>query len=226
MLHHHPPTAHRPAAGARRSGPGWWSRPGRGARRRQCPATVDVRSTLKVRSAPSLAAKVVGSVRDSQKVTVSCVMTGQNVRGSVRTTNLWDKLGTGRYIPHAYVRAARTDPALRRPAAPSQAVPVKAKTASRHGHLQGRHGQQRRRQGQPARRRRPPPRRSSGRCQRRQGADLVCGVVGTLVNGTVRSTTQWNRLSDRHLHLARVRRHADPAPVPGRRDHRRSPRRR
>ena len=51
-------------------------------------ATVDVNSTLKVRSAPSLTAKVVGTLRDGQKIAVSCSVNGQSIRGKVRTTVL------------------------------------------------------------------------------------------------------------------------------------------
>src|SRR4051794_28161239 len=71
-------------------------------------ATVQVNSTLKVRSAPSLAARLAGSLTNRQHITVQCAVTGTNVRGSLRTTTLWDRLSTGHYISHAYVRTARS----------------------------------------------------------------------------------------------------------------------
>ena len=55
-------------------------------------ATVKVGKTLKVRSGPSLTAKVVGTVRNKQKITVSCFVTGQKVKGSVRTTTSWRRV--------------------------------------------------------------------------------------------------------------------------------------
>ncbi|MEU4222075.1 SH3 domain-containing protein [Actinoplanes sp. NPDC026623] len=71
-----------------------------------------VAESLKVRSAPSQSAKIVGSVRNNQQVTVACVITGQLVKGTVRTTTAWDRIGTGRYVSHAYVKPSGQDPAL------------------------------------------------------------------------------------------------------------------
>src|SRR5690349_19074651 len=73
-------------------------------------ATVKVGSTLKTRSGPSLAAKVMGSLRNGQQVTAICRVTGPSVRGSVRTTTQWDRLGDGSYVTHAYVSMSRTLP--------------------------------------------------------------------------------------------------------------------
>ena len=162
------------------------------------PATVDVRSTLVVRSAPSLAAEVVGSVRDNQKVTVLCSVTGTNVRGSVRTTNVWDRLSTGGYITDAYVRAGKPVPKCSATAVKVKAVAVKAKPAAKPAaKVTYKAGTVRSADGKVNIRTAPsttaPVRRTVLTGAKVQG---VCGVVGTLVNGTVRSTTQWNRLSD------------------------------
>ena len=161
-------------------------------------ATVSVAGTLKVRSAPSLAAKVVGSLRNNQKVTVACTVTGTNVRSSARTTKVWDRLGTGGYISHAYLRTTKSVP--RCPTGSPQAEPVKVRTSTKTStkstpkYIIG------------------TVRSGDGRVNVRAAASttadrigsvgngekisLVCGVGGDFVNGTVRSTTQWNRLSN------------------------------
>jgi flagellar protein FlgJ len=161
-------------------------------------ATVSVGSTLKVRSAPSLAAKVVGSTRDGQKVTIVCTVTGTNVRGSVRTTKVWDRLGTGRYISHAYVRGSRTAAKCTTPSPQAETVKPKPKPkpATRVtpkyivGTVKSADG-------------RVNVRAAASAAGKRVGSlangdqvNLVCGVVGDLVEGTVRSTTQWNRLAN------------------------------
>jgi flagellar protein FlgJ len=152
-------------------------------------ATVQVGSTLKVRSAPSLSARIVGTVRNRQRITVQCVVAGTSVRGSVRTTNLWDRLSSGRYISHAYVKASRS--IARCSTAPSpQAVPVKTKTATvayKVGTVRSTDGK--------VNLRTAPSTSGVVRGSLASGTkvNLVCGVVGSLVNGTVRSTTQWDR---------------------------------
>nr|WP_296074337.1 sporangiospore maturation cell wall hydrolase GsmA [uncultured Actinoplanes sp.] len=157
------------------------------------PITVEVRSTLKVRSAPSLAAEVVGSLRGGQRVTAVCAVTGQRVRGSVRTTTQWDRLSTGGYVTHSYVsggagipRCATTSPQ----AAAVKAKPAVTRTAVKVGTVRSADGKVNIRTG--------PSTSSPVKRTVLTGAKVsgVCGVVGTLVTGTVRSTTQWNRLSD------------------------------
>ncbi len=152
-------------------------------------ATIHVGSTLKVRSGPSLSAKVVGTVRNKQKVTVACFVTGQKVKGELRTTTSWDRLSTGHYVSHGYVRAARS---LSRCAVSSRtAVPSKTKTSSTARYVVG------------------TVKSGDGNVNLRSGAattesvtgtvasgtkiDLTCAVTGQHVNGTVRSTNQWDR---------------------------------
>ena len=152
-------------------------------------ATIKVGSTLKVRSGPSLSAKIVGTVRNKQKVTVACYVTGQKVKGSLRTSTSWDRLSTGHYVSHGYVRVART---LSRCAVSSPtAVPGKTKTPSTARYVVG------------------TVKSTEGAVNLRSGAattesvtgtvasgtkiDLTCRVAGQPVNGTVRSTNQWDR---------------------------------
>ncbi|MGK5681936.1 sporangiospore maturation cell wall hydrolase GsmA [Actinoplanes sp. URMC 104] len=162
------------------------------------PATIDVRGTLKVRSAPSLAAKVLGSLRDDQKVSALCAVTGQSVRGSVRTTTQWDKLSTGGFVTHAYVRsgtvqrcATSSPQAEAVKAKPVASKPTAAKpTAAKAGTVRSADGKVNIRTG--------PSTTAPVKRVVTSGAVVqgVCYVQGTLVAGTVRATTQWNRLSD------------------------------
>ncbi|WP_250037917.1 sporangiospore maturation cell wall hydrolase GsmA [Paractinoplanes maris] len=155
-------------------------------------ATIDVRTTLKVRSGPSLAAQVLGSVRDNQKVSAVCAVTGQSVRGSVRTTTQWDKLSTGGYVTHAYVRSG----AIKRCATTSpQAEAVKAKpapaaTTYKVGTVRSADGKVNIRSGPSTT---APVRRVVASGVKVNG---LCYVPGAMVNGTIRSTTQWNKLTD------------------------------
>ena len=158
-------------------------------------ATVDVRSSLKVRSAPTLAAAVVGSLRDGQRITAVCSVTGQSVRGSVRTSTQWDRLATGGYVTHAYVRSgtvarcATTSPQASTVKAKPKPKPVRT-TAYKVGTVKSADGK--------VNIRTAPSTSAPVKRTVLDGAQVqgVCGVVGTLVTGTVRSTTQWNRLAD------------------------------
>jgi flagellar protein FlgJ len=152
-------------------------------------ATVQVGSTLKIRSAPSLSARVVGTVRNRQGVTVRCSVIGTTVRGRVRTTNVWDRLSAGRYISQAYLRTSRPVPRCA-PASP-EAVPVKTKPASS---VAAKVGTVRSIDGN-VNLRTAPSTSAVVRSTMANGAKvkLVCGVVGDYVAGTVRATTQWDR---------------------------------
>jgi flagellar protein FlgJ len=156
-------------------------------------ATVSVGSTLLVRSAPSLAAKAVGALHGRQQVTVVCTVTGTKVRGSVRTTNLWDRLGTGRYISHAYVSSSRAIPSCAVASPEAETVKAKpgkvAKPAYIVGTVQSTDGRVNIRAGASTTAKR------IGSVGNGEKVNLVCGVVGDLVEGTVRATTQWNRLA-------------------------------
>lgn len=157
-------------------------------------ATVKVGSTLKTRSAPSLSSRITGTLRNGQRVTAVCRVTGQSIRGSVRTTNQWDRLSNNSYVTHAYVIIGKSLPlcATKSP----QAAPVKAKprpaapVTYKLGTVRSADGAVNIRTG-------PgtgyPVKRSVTTGATVQG---VCGVVGSMVDGTVRSTTQWNRLTD------------------------------
>jgi flagellar protein FlgJ len=156
--------------------------------------TVKVSSTLMTRSGPSLASRVTGSLRNGQHVTAVCRVAGQTVRGSIRTTGQWDRLSTDSYVTHAYLQISRTLPLCA--TTTPQAAPVGAKPAPA-AEVTDKIGTVRSADGAVNIRTGPgtsyPVKRSVVTGAKVRG---VCGVVGQLVNGTVRSTTQWNRLSD------------------------------
>ena len=60
-------------------------------------------SPLTVRSGPSTGSSAVGTVADGAVVTISCQTTGTTVTGTFGTSNIWDRIGSGRYIADAYV---------------------------------------------------------------------------------------------------------------------------
>jgi uncharacterized protein YraI len=158
-------------------------------------ATVQVRSALMVRATPALDSPVLGTLRNGEQVTALCSVSGDSVRGSVRTTTQWDKLSTGGFVTDAYVWSAgpiapcATPQAVKVEAKPGP-KPVVASTKYKVGTVRSTDGKVNIRTGPSAA---APVTRTV-----LSGAKVqeVCGVVGTMVNGTVRSTTQWNRLSD------------------------------
>lgn len=69
------------------------------------PAVVDTAGApLTVRSGPGTSYDNVGSLADGSHVTILCQSPGSTVNGTFGTSNIWDRIGTGRYIADAYVR--------------------------------------------------------------------------------------------------------------------------
>lgn len=60
-------------------------------------------SPLTVRSGPGTGYAAVGTVADGTVVTIYCQTTGTTVTGTYGTSNIWDRIGTGRYVADAYV---------------------------------------------------------------------------------------------------------------------------
>ena len=58
---------------------------------------------LTVRSGPGTTFAAVDSLPDGTHVSIACQTTGQTVTGTYGTSNIWDRIGTGRYIADAYV---------------------------------------------------------------------------------------------------------------------------
>jgi hypothetical protein len=68
------------------------------------PGTVNTTSAnLNVRSGPGTSYSIVDSLSDGTSVKISCQTTGTSVTGTYGTSNIWDKIGTGRYVPDAYI---------------------------------------------------------------------------------------------------------------------------
>ncbi|MBF9133265.1 peptidoglycan DD-metalloendopeptidase family protein [Plantactinospora sp. S1510] len=66
--------------------------------------TVNTAGTaLTVRSGPGTGYASVGTVADGAGVTIYCQTTGTTVTGTYGTSNIWDRIGTGRFISDAYV---------------------------------------------------------------------------------------------------------------------------
>ncbi|MEV4467437.1 N-acetylmuramoyl-L-alanine amidase [Micromonospora echinofusca] len=59
--------------------------------------------SLNVRSGPGTGYSVVGSVADGAVVSIYCQAVGTTVTGPYGTTNVWDRIGTNRYVSDAFV---------------------------------------------------------------------------------------------------------------------------
>jgi flagellar protein FlgJ len=169
-------------------------------------ATVKTGGTLKVRAAPALSARIVGTLRNKQKISVACYVTGPRVRGAVRTTTAWDRLSTGHYVSHGYVRSARAVP---RCAAPSAKTPryVVGTVRRIDGTVNLRTG--------------PSTAAAvAGSVTDGTKLNLVCAVPGETINGDVRVTAQWDRtstgtyISHAYMYSGPLPACPDPVPVP------------
>jgi flagellum-specific peptidoglycan hydrolase FlgJ len=161
-------------------------------------ATVDVRSTLLVRSAPSLAAAEVGRLYDNDQVSVECSVAGTKVRGSVRTSDQWDRIGTGKYVSYAYLSSVKPIPVCETTSPQAEAVKTKAKTKAKAktparpayviGTVKSTDGIVNIRAAATS------SAVKMGTIKNLGKVWLSCGVVGDKVAGTVRTTTQWDRM--------------------------------
>ncbi len=59
-------------------------------------------ANLNVRSGPGTKNKIVGKLSNGSTVTISCQTTGETITGTYGKSNIWNKIGTGKYIPDAY----------------------------------------------------------------------------------------------------------------------------
>ncbi len=57
---------------------------------------------LNVRSGASTGFSIVGSLSNGSSVTIFCQTNGQSITGTFGTSKIWNRIGTGRYIPDAY----------------------------------------------------------------------------------------------------------------------------
>ena len=75
----------------------------------------------------------VGSAAQRTRVTIACQVTGERVKGRVRTTDKWDRLTNGQYVSDAFIKrdtrspsrsARRRRPRRRRPAGATSLAPT------------------------------------------------------------------------------------------------------
>jgi hypothetical protein len=59
--------------------------------------------TLRLRATPSSRAADIGIAARYAQVPILCQARGERIVGTVRTTDLWDRLAAGTYVSHAYV---------------------------------------------------------------------------------------------------------------------------
>ncbi|MDI1464394.1 peptidoglycan DD-metalloendopeptidase family protein [Catellatospora sp. KI3] len=60
-------------------------------------------SPLTVRSGPGTGYSSVGTVADGASIDIFCQTTGTTVTGTYGTSNIWDRIGSGRFVSDAYV---------------------------------------------------------------------------------------------------------------------------
>ena len=58
---------------------------------------------LNMRATPSSSGTVMARLNNGLRMSIVCQVRAQTIRGTVRTTNLWDKLGNGYWVSDAYV---------------------------------------------------------------------------------------------------------------------------
>jgi murein DD-endopeptidase MepM/ murein hydrolase activator NlpD len=76
---------------------------------------------LKVRSGPQRAAQLLSGLTEGTALTIVCQQRGERIAGTVRATDMWNRLSNGAYVSDAYVRRTATPPACTA-AAPASAT--------------------------------------------------------------------------------------------------------
>jgi len=59
-------------------------------------------ANLNVRAGPSTSNSIVGSLANGASVRIQCQTRGQSIAGYFGTSNIWNRIGSGRFIPDAY----------------------------------------------------------------------------------------------------------------------------
>ena len=59
-------------------------------------------ASLNVRSGASTSYSIVGSLANGASVTIQCQTRGQSITGYYGTSNIWNRIGSGRFIPDVY----------------------------------------------------------------------------------------------------------------------------
>lgn len=132
-------------------------------------------SPLNVRSGPATTFSQLRQVGNGSPLGVSCQVLGERVVGSVRTSDLWNRLSAGGYVSDAYV--------VWRSSRPRRCVRAAIDT-----------------NGGPLNLRNNTSRLNARVGQLRGGAPVtvVCQLAGETITGTQRRTAIWDRLSTGH----------------------------
>ncbi len=129
--------------------------------------------SLNMRTGPSTTYSTVGRIAAGRAIVVACQSAGERIAGSLRTTNLWDRLSNGRYISDAYVNWGR-----RRPAVPWCTAVARAAIGT---NLRANASVLRAR---------------TGWVPAGGWLSVACQLGGEYVSGRMRNTALWDRLSD------------------------------
>ncbi|WP_255953185.1 SH3 domain-containing protein [Streptomyces odontomachi] len=66
-------------------------------------ASYRVVANVNVRSGPGTTYSKVGSLSAGSRVSIDCQTPGENVPGPLGPSNIWDRVGSGRYVSDAYI---------------------------------------------------------------------------------------------------------------------------
>ncbi|MET7396223.1 peptidoglycan DD-metalloendopeptidase family protein [Dactylosporangium sp. NPDC005572] len=174
--------------------------PATDAQAAQTATVVSPKRPLNVRAGSAVWTPQLRTLAHGSSVTIVCQVRGQRIdQGTVRVTDLWDRLGDGTYVSDAWIRRAQDVPlceatATAAPASVAGTVasggtPLKARSAPAHGAA------------------------LIGAFANGTALTLACQVRGENITGAVRTTPMWNRLpSGAYVSDAYVRRGATPPP--------------
>lgn len=170
---------------------------------------VSPKMPLNVRSGPAVWTSGVRTAANQAPVTIVCQVHGQRItQGSVRVTDLWDRLADGTYVSDAWISrsgavpACTASPASASSAQPAPAVPAVPTTigvvASGDTPLKARTG--------PAHDKQLVTALPDG-----TAVSIVCQQRGEAITGTIRTSELWDRLADgTYVSDAYVRRGSTP----------------
>ncbi|MFB9179203.1 peptidoglycan DD-metalloendopeptidase family protein [Dactylosporangium sucinum] len=171
----------------------------------QAATVVSPKRPLNVRAGSAVWTAQLRTLSHGSSVTIVCQVRGQRIdQGTVRVTDLWDRLADGTYVSDAWIRrpqevpacetatpvaAAAAAPAAVAGTVASGGIPLKARSAPAHGAP------------------------LVAALANGTALTLTCQVRGENIAGRVRTTPMWNRLpSGTYVSDAYVRRSATPPP--------------
>jgi murein DD-endopeptidase MepM/ murein hydrolase activator NlpD len=165
----------------------------------QTATVVSPRLPLNVRTGPAVWHPRVRTIPNGAPVAIACQVKGQRINeGTVRITDVWNRLADGTYVSDAWISRPATVPACGGPAVAAAPTTTSGSVASGSTPLNARTG---------------PARANQLLARLPEGTPLalVCQEHGQLVTGSIRTTDMWDRLSTgAYVSDAYVRRSATP----------------